>query len=88
MQPKFYWHLYVSFDNGSNSVLYYNAETWKILKSWNYHFLTPPQQISPPKEIEVTPNLLCKGERESSTWLSGDSSPSTSDKRKWDEEEF
>ena len=88
MQSKSHQHLYVSFNNGSNSILYYNTETQKILKSWNYCFLTPLQQISPPEEIEVTPYTLCEGEKESGTWSPGDRSPSTSDKRKQDDEEF
>ena len=88
MQSKSQWHLYVSFDNRSNSVLYYNTKMRKILKSQNYCFLTPLQQNSPPEKIEVTPNLPCEGEKESGTWSSGDSIPGTSDKRKLDNEKF
>ena len=89
MQSKSQRRLYVGFDDGSNSVLYYNAETRKILKSRNYRFLTPPQQSSPPEEIEVAPDLPCEGEMESGTRSSGDSSPGTGDKRKRvDNEEF
>ena len=88
MQSKSHRCLYIGFDNRSNSALYYNAKTWKILKSRNYRFLTPPQQSSPPKKIEVAPNLLCEGEKESGTRSSGDSSPSTGDKRKRDDEKF
>lgn len=51
MQPKSHWCAYVSYEDGSKSVLYYNAETRKILKSCNYRFLTLPNQASPPEEI-------------------------------------
>lgn len=85
MQSKSQWRLYVGFDDRSNCILYYNAKTRKNLKSCNYHFLTPPQQSSPPKEIEVAPNLPCEGEKESGTWSSGEV-PGL--KRKQDDEEF
>jgi hypothetical protein len=90
MQPKSKRRVYVSFEDRSNSVLYYNAETHKILKSRNYHFLTIPQQSSPPEEIEVAPDSPCEGERfKDNTRLSGQpSTPGTGDKRKQDNEEF
>src|SRR5271155_3942378 len=88
MQSKSHRRLYVGFDDGSNSVLYYNAETRKILKSRNYRFLIPPQQNSPPEGIEVAPDLPCEGEKsEGITQPSGDSS-GTGDKRKRVDEEF
>ena len=84
MLPKSHRRAYVGYDDGSKSVLYYNAETRKILKSRNYRFLTLQKQNSPPEEIEVAPDLPREGEiPEGSTRISGDLiSPGTGDKRK------
>ena len=82
--PKSHQSACVGYDNGSSSVLYYNAETRKILKSRNFRFLTPPNQNSPPEEIEVAPNLPCEGEKkEENIQLSRDLiNPGIGDKRK------
>lgn len=81
MQTKSHRHTYVGYEDGSKSILYYNAETCQILKSQNYCFLTLPNQYFPPEEIEVTPDLPCEGEEPAR--LSGDLiSPGTGDKRK------
>ena len=83
MESKSKRRAYVGFDSGSNSVLYYNAETRKILKSRNFRFLTLENKYSPPKEIEVAPDLPREGETKGSTRLSGDLiSPGTGEKRK------
>jgi hypothetical protein len=89
MQPKSRRRAYVGFDDGSNSVLYYNAETRNILKSRNFRFLTLPNQNSPPEEIEVAPDLPREGEEpEGSTRLSGDPiSPGTGNKRKQEDDD-
>ena len=89
MQPKSHRRSYVGNDDGSNSVLYYNAKTRKILKSRNYRFLTLPKQDSPSEEIEVTPDLLHEGEEpKGNTWLSGDSTgPGTGRKRKQEDDQ-
>ena len=73
MLPKSHRCTYVGFDDRSKSVLYYYAETRKILKSRNFCFLTPPKQNPPPEEIEVAPDLLCEGEAPGgNTRVSGD----------------
>jgi hypothetical protein len=83
MQPKSQRCAYVGYDDGSNSVLYYNAETRKILKSRNYRFLTLTKNNSPPEEIEVAPDLPREGEDRGNTQPSEDLiSPGTGDKRK------
>ena len=93
MLPKSHRRAYVGFDDGSNSVLYYNAETHKILKSRNFRFLTLQNKRTPPEEIEVAPDLPREGEEpEGNTRLSGDLiSPNAGDKRKredYDKEQF
>jgi hypothetical protein len=85
MQPKSQRRAYVGYDDGSNSVLYYNAATRKILKSRNYRFLTPPKNNSPPEGIEVAPDSPPEGEDRGNMRLSEDLiSPGTGDKRKRD----
>ena len=61
LQPKSKCQAFVGFDEGLNSIQYYNAETHNILTSWNFHFLTPPQP-SPPEEIIIDPHSSCEGE--------------------------
>jgi reverse transcriptase-like protein len=64
MLPKSQRRAYVGYDDGSKSVLYYNAETRKILTSRNYHFLTPELRKSPPEEIGIAPDAPHEGEEE------------------------
>ena len=67
------------------SIKYYNAETCKVLTSWNIHFLSLTND-SPPEPIGIIPNALHKGETEGSMLLtSGNNGDSL--KRKWDKEE-
>jgi Integrase core domain len=40
----------------------YNAETHKVLTSWNFQIITPPEKPSPTEHIDVTPDLPCEGE--------------------------
>ena len=51
---------YVSYDNGSNSVLYYSMDTHKILSSWNFHFLT--QTTTPPAADDIKLEPVPEGE--------------------------
>ena len=55
LQTKSKRRAYVGYDDGSNSVLYYSADTCKILSSWNFRFLT--QTTTPPAadDIELDP---------------------------------
>jgi len=48
MLPKSQRRAYVGYDDGSNSVKYYNVATRSILTSRNYRFITP----SSPTELE------------------------------------
>ena len=88
MLPKSKRRAYIGYD-GSKSVVYYDAETRRILKSRNYRFLTLPKIDSPSEGIEVAPNLPREGEDKGiSTWSSGELiSPSTGAKRKRDDED-
>ena len=84
MKPKSHRCAYVGYEDGSHSVLYYNAETRKILKSRNYRFLTLPNCDSPPEEIEVAPNLPQESELTGKVTRPSEDliSPGTGDKRK------
>ena len=46
---------YVGFDDGSKSILYYNAKTRKVLTSRNYRFLSITNK-TPLEEIVVAPD--------------------------------
>jgi hypothetical protein len=64
LEPKSWQRLFVGFDNSAKVVKYYSLESWKILISRNYCFLTLPD--TPPavtEGIEIhTPDMQCKGE--------------------------
>jgi hypothetical protein len=62
MLPKSKRNIYFGFDDGSNALKYYNAETRKVLTSHNFCHLNPPQLIIPPESIQITPNLQHEGE--------------------------
>jgi hypothetical protein len=62
MLPKSKRKIYLGFDNGSNAIKYYNAETCKVLTSHNFHHLNPPKMITPPELIQITPHLQHEGE--------------------------
>ena len=64
MLPKSKRRAYIGYDDGSKSVVYYDAETRQILKSRNYRFLTQPKIDSPSEGIEVAPDLPREGEDE------------------------
>ena len=54
MLPKSKRRAYVGYDEGSKSIIYYNAATRKILTLRNYRFLVPCD-VSPPEEIAIDP---------------------------------
>src|SRR5712691_5880073 len=60
IQPKSKRRAYVGTNDTSDSVLYYNAETKKILTSRNYKFLTEQKEAA--EEIAVSPTR--EGEHE------------------------
>jgi len=60
--PKSKWHAYVGYNDANKLVLYYNAETRKILVSRNYVFLTA-RPAEPIEEIVITETPR-EGERE------------------------
>lgn len=84
--PKSTWRAYIGFDDGLQSVQYYNSETRKTLTSWNYHFLSLPERDTPLEEIKVMPNTPHEGESEGSTPLMS-TKKGDSLKRKWIDEE-
>jgi hypothetical protein len=52
----------VGYNDGSKSILYYNAETRKVLNSQNFHFLDPSSTVSP-EHLLITPDdAVCEGE--------------------------
>ena len=61
LQPHSKAWLFVGYNNGSKSVLYYNAETRKVLISCNFRFLNLPEHDAPPEQ-SVTPTVLCERE--------------------------
>jgi hypothetical protein len=67
--PKSKRRAFVGYDEGSNSVLYYNAETRTILTSRNYRFLSPSTLPPPPEEIAVEPDSPREGEQGGNTSL-------------------
>jgi hypothetical protein len=82
MLPKSQRRAYVGYEDGSKSIKYYNADTQKVLHSWNYHFLTI-SKTTPPEEIEVAIDLPHEGEMEDGMLLMS----SDSQKRKHVDEE-
>jgi len=38
--PRSKQQIFIGYDDGSKSIKYYNPETWKVLTSQNFHFLT------------------------------------------------
>ena len=86
MESKSRQQVFVSYDDGSKSVKYYNAETCKILTSHNFHFLSLTEDQTPPEPIAITPDAPGEGEFE------GSMQPTTGNKSnslkwEWSEEE-
>jgi len=61
MLPKSLRRAYVGYDEGSKSVIYYNAAMQNILTSRNFRFLSPAE-TSPPEEIAIEPDAPLEGE--------------------------
>ena len=61
--PKSKCRAYIGYKDVSKSVLFYNAETRKILTSHNYVFLSKQPAVLP-EEIQVEHTPTCEGERE------------------------
>jgi len=80
---------YISYDEGSKSVKYYNAAMRNILTSRNFCFLSPVES-SPPEEIAIEPDAplkgergpSCKGEREGDTRSTAQETKGETKKRK------
>jgi len=89
MLPKSLRRAYVSYDEGSKSVIYYNAAMRNILTSRNFCFLSPAE-TSPPEEIAIEPDAplegerspSCEGEQESGTRSAAQSNRVNARKRK------
>jgi len=68
MLPKSECRAYVSYDEGSKAIKYYNVVTRNIITSRNFKFLDR-DTLPPPDEIEIDPpsqgeSSLSEGERE------------------------
>ena len=59
MLPKSKRRIYVGYDDGSNSVKYYNAETRKVLTSRNFRSLQ--LLIQSPEPVVITPDIQHEG---------------------------
>src|SRR5882762_11436961 len=55
-------HIYVEYNDGSNSVKYYNAETRKVLTSQNFRSLQLPIHPKSPEPVVITPDIQHEGE--------------------------
>ena len=55
--PKSKQRIFVSYNDGSHSVEYYNAETKTILTYCNFHFLQP-SQTNPPEHLIIQPEQV------------------------------
>ena len=70
MEPHAHQNLSIGFDDTSKSVKYYKSDTWRILISRNFCFLTlmneelPNDDLIAP-EIDLPPNILCDDNTES-----------------------
>src|SRR6266850_1436054 len=72
MMQKLQRKIFVGYNNGAKAVKYYNAKTWKILTSRNFHFLALEEKGSRNKEIVVAPDTSHEGELEGGTQDTGD----------------
>jgi len=61
MLPKSQRKAYVGYDEGSKSIMYYNAATRNILTSRNFRFLSKADP-SPPEELGIQPSAPLEGE--------------------------
>jgi transposase InsO family protein len=66
IMPKSKRRAYIGYNDMSKSVLYYNAETRKVLASRNYVFLSAKDK-EPPEEIVIQDTPTHEGEREDET---------------------
>ena len=87
MESKSRQRIFVGYDDGSNSVKYYNPETRKVLTSRNFRFLSLSNDPSPLEPIAIMPGPSCEGEGERDTPMSTGSKEGDSLKRKREEEE-
>ena len=84
MEPKSRQRIFVSYEDGSKSIKYYNAQTRKVLTSCNICFLALTDTETPPEPMVLLPDGLREGEPGSSTLLTSDNT-SDSLKRKRDQ---
>ena len=73
MLPKSQRKSYVSYNDGSKSVKFYNVFTCKVINSRNYKFLSPLDE-TPPEEVEITPDPMHEGEAEGGMQSMGENS--------------
>ena len=78
-EPKSLQRIFIGFNDRNKTVKYFNLESWKILTSRCYHFLTlsdQPLLLDNSIEIEIVPDVLCKGESSGRNVLQSDTSGS------------
>jgi len=63
MLPKSQRRAYISYDEGSKSIKYYNAAMRNVLTLRNYRFLSWAEP-SPLEEIGINPNAPLQGEQD------------------------
>jgi hypothetical protein len=62
MLPKSKKCIYVGYDDGLNSIKYYNAETRKVLTSRNFRSLQLPIHPKSPEPVVITSDMQHEGE--------------------------
>jgi len=79
--PKSKHYAYIEYNNSFKSVIYYNAETHKILTSQNYMFLIE-KEPTPQEEIVIRQSPTCEGERGEENTPAGDNNNMTESRTK------
>ena len=72
MEPKSRQRIFVSYEDGSKSIKYYNAQTRKVLTSCNIRFLALTDTETPSEPMVLLPDGLREGEPGSSTLPTSD----------------
>src|ERR1700720_1405358 len=75
MLPKSKRCIYVGYDDGSNSIKYYNAETRKVLISRNFKSLQLSRDQKSPEPVVITPDIPHEGESGADHMLQSGVSP-------------
>jgi hypothetical protein len=88
MLPRLKQQIYVGYNEGSKSLKFYSAETWKVLISRNYQIINAPPNPEPPEPVKLVPNMCHEGESDGDSMLQlGLEDQQKSQKRKCTEED-